>query len=113
MIKEKDEESIFVFIPVAKEKVEVERKKETDDIKGRPQRQRKVQDGHQKAGKRTQGGSRDHCPLEALKSSGPKGSTWKEITKALCEMGLLIKERMATWHKSCKESQKREEDLLV
>ena len=34
-----------------------------------------VQDGHQKVGKRTQGGSQDHCLLEAFKalmSGGPK-----------------------------------------
>ena len=30
----------------------------------------------------------------------------KEITKLLSEVGLLIKEYKATWHKSCKESRK-------
>ena len=31
------------------------------------------------------------------------------VTKVFNEAGLLIKERKASWHTSCKESQKREE----
>ena len=57
--------------------------------------------------------TQDQCLLEAAKFTrvvDPK--KWKKITEVLCEIGLLIMERKATWHNSCKESQKREEDIL-
>ena len=43
----------------------------------------------------------------------PKGTKLKEITKVQYETGLFVKERKATWHKCCRESQQREEDLLI
>ena len=56
--------------------------------------------------KRTQVGSRDLCPLEAVKvlmSCGPKRLRKDHSgTKVLHALGVLIKARKAAWHKSCK-----------
>ena len=109
-IKAKDGESVSVFIPFAKKEVEVERKKATDyfiESLGV-----KVQDDHQKAGKRTPGASRplftggSQSPQEQWSKETPKESMWKEITKFQCEMGSLIKERRAKWHESCEKARK-------
>ena len=40
-----------------------------------------------------------------------RGSRWKVIPKLLFETAQTIQETEAIWHESCKESQKREEDL--
>ena len=40
---------------------------------------------------------------EQWTKESPGGSRWKEVTNVLHETGLLIKERKASWHKSCKE----------
>ena len=37
----------------------------------------------------------------------------EKITVVPWEMGTMIKECRVTWHKSCKASAKREEDLLL
>ena len=45
-------------------------------------------------------------------SSGPK-MQWKEITHSMNQLEVLTKDKNNTWVKSCKESSKRESEIMV
>ena len=108
-MKAKDVESISVFIPSPKKKSRSrERQKLTILMKAM-------------TSKKSTRWSSKRWQANAVWKPGPLSTggcqssqqQWKETPKVLCEMGLLIKEPKATWHKSCNESQIREENLLV
>ena len=108
-IKAKDGESVSVFILFAKEDVEAERKKETDDF----EEGRDVKEKFRMAIKKLTSERQVEAPgpLSTCCSQISRGLRTKALQNdhsgkrshksCLYELGLSIKERKTTWHKSC------------
>ena len=46
------------------------------------------------------------------KQPGLRGK-WKEVSNTVGDLGSLVKDKRITWQKSCKESLKREQEVVV
>ena len=113
-IKAKDGESFSLLMPFAKKEVEVKRRKETDDIKEghdvnekfRMVIQRMASERRVESGTAVYWRKSKFSRAVVWSKEIPKGSKWKEITKVLYEIGLLIKDEAPRDTRAAKQARK-------